>query len=108
MLKVILHRPWKFDVEKVEPLNIRSCVDFNQDPDIVVSMSPVADPGFPVGGRGPVRESMDLRHRCFLAKMYAKMKELGPVGGRDVCPARPPRSTNGHNRQNTNLSCPAY
>ena len=43
----------------------------------------VADPGFPVGrgvdlfGGG----GMDLRRRCFFVKMYAKMKELGPVGG---------------------------
>ena len=43
----------------------------------------VADPGFPVGGgvhplgggwRGP-------RHGHFSVKMYAKMKELGPIGG---------------------------
>ena len=33
------------------------------------------------GGRGPVRGGVDLRSRHFLAKMYAKMKELGPVGG---------------------------
>ena len=42
----------------------------------------VADPGFPVGGRGPVRGDVDLRHGCFLTKMYAKMKEFGPVGMR--------------------------
>ena len=41
----------------------------------------VADPGFPIGGCGPIWGGMDLRHRCFLAKMCAKMKELGPVGG---------------------------
>ena len=35
----------------------------------------------PLGG-------VDLQHRCFLAKMYAKMKELGPIGG-DV-PGMPP------------------
>ena len=49
----------------------------------------VADPGFPVGGgRAPIRGGMDLRHRHFLVKMYAKTKELGPMGG--VCRARPP------------------
>ena len=53
----------------------------------------VADPGFPVGGRGPVRGGMDLRHRHFSVKLYAKMKELGPVGGR--APGTPPsRSAN--------------
>ena len=38
----------------------------------------VADPGFPVGGRGPISGGVDLRHGCILAKMYAKMKELAP------------------------------
>ena len=31
---------------------------------------------------------MDLRHRRFLVKMYAKTKELGPAGGR--APGTPP------------------
>ena len=40
------------------------------------------------GSRIPRRGGgVDLRHGRFLAKMYAKMKELGPVGG--VRPARP-------------------
>ena len=49
----------------------------------------VADPGFPVGGGG-----VDLQHRRFSVKMYAKMKELGPIGEgvRLACP--PPRSAN--------------
>ena len=49
----------------------------------------VADPGFPVeGGR------VDLRHGCFSAKMYAKMKELGPIGGvRLASPLDPPMLT---------------
>ena len=46
----------------------------------------MADPGFPVGGRGPVRGGVDLRRGCFLAKMYAKMKEFGPVGGGRYAP----------------------
>ena len=44
----------------------------------------VADPGFPVGGGG-----VDLRRGCFSVKMYAKTKELGPIGG-GVRPVRPP------------------
>ena len=43
---------------------------------------PVADPGFLVGGGGgvhPLGGGMDLRHGHFLVKMYAKMKELGPM-----------------------------
>ena len=49
----------------------------------------VADPGFPVGGGGGV----DLQRGHFLVKMYAKTKELGPIGG-GVRRARPPRSAN--------------
>ena len=41
----------------------------------------MADPGFPIGRRGPVRRGVDLRHGRFLVKMCAKTKELGPVGG---------------------------
>ena len=52
----------------------------------------VADPGFPVGGRAPVTGGMDLRRGHFLVKMYVKMKELGPIGGR--APGTPPRSAN--------------
>ena len=41
----------------------------------------------PLGG-------VDLQRRCFSVKMYAKMKELGPVGG-GVCAGHAPRSANG-------------
>ena len=47
-----------------------------------------ADPGFPVGGHRPLGGT-DLRCGHFLAEMYAKTKELGPVGG---APAAPPGS----------------
>ena len=47
----------------------------------------MADPGFPVGGSWTRWGGMDLRRGCFLAKMYVKMKEFGPIGG--VRPARP-------------------
>ena len=46
-----------------------------------------------MGGREPVRGSVDLRCGCFLVKMYAKVKELGPVGGR--APGTSPGSANG-------------
>ena len=55
--------------------------------------SSVADPGFPVGGHAPIGGGVDLRCRHFLVKMYAKTKELGPIGG-GVCLAHPPRSAN--------------
>ena len=55
---------------------------------------PVADPGFPVGGGVDLLGGgLDLRHGCFLAKMYAKTKEFGPVGGH-VPGTPPPRSAN--------------
>ena len=37
-----------------------------------------ADPGFPLGGRGPVWGVLDLRHGSFSVKMHVKTKELGP------------------------------
>ena len=53
----------------------------------------VADPGLPVGGRRAIGGGADLRHGCFLAKTYAKMKELDPVGGGGGrMPAAPPGS----------------
>ena len=42
----------------------------------------MVDPGFPIGGHAPIRGGMDLRCRHFSVKMYAKTKELGPIGGR--------------------------
>ena len=47
--------------------------------------SPVADPGFPMGGVHPLWGGVDLQHGCF----SVKMKELGPIGG-GMRPARPP------------------
>ena len=44
---------------------------------------------FPLGGRRPVGGCADLRHVHFLAKMYAKMKEIDPVGG-GCAPVTPP------------------
>ena len=57
----------------------------------------MADPGFPIGGACTHwGVGVDLRRRHFSVKMYAKMKELGPIGG-GVCPATPlPRSANDH------------
>ena len=37
---------------------------------------------FPKGGRAPVGGGVDLRCGHFSEKMYAKMKELGPIWGR--------------------------
>ena len=42
---------------------------------------------------------VDLQRRQFSAKMYAKMKEFGPVGEGRV-PARPPRSANADAKTN--------
>ena len=47
------------------------------------------DPGFSVGGgRGPILGGFGLQRGHFSVKMYVKMKELGPVGGR--APGTPP------------------
>ena len=40
------------------------------------------DPGFSVGGRGPILGGFGLQCGHFSVKMYAKMKELGNLGGR--------------------------
>ena len=48
---------------------------------------------FPLGGVLSHWGGTDLRHGCFLAKTYAKMKELDPVGGH-VLAAPPPGSAN--------------
>ena len=52
----------------------------------------VADPGFPVGGGVNPLGGVDLQCGCFLAKMYAKMIKLGPIGGH--ASSTPPRSAN--------------
>ena len=49
----------------------------------------MADPGFPVGGRGPRRGAVDSLGGYVSKILYVKTKELGPLGG-----ARPPRSAN--------------
>ena len=43
-------------------------------------LSIVANPAFPVGDAKPVG-GVNVQHGHFLAKMYAKTKELGPVRG---------------------------
>ena len=48
----------------------------------------VADPGFPVGGRGPHRGDVDSRGGYISKILYVKTKESGPLGG-GVCRALP-------------------
>ena len=59
------------------------------------------DPGFSVGGHGPILGGFGLQCGHFSVKMYAKMKELGPVGG--ACAGTPPRSAYemGPNKRNS-------
>ena len=52
----------------------------------------MADPGFPVEEVWTHWGGVDLQHGCFLAKMYAKMKKFGLMGGH--VPSTPPRSAN--------------
>ena len=59
----------------------------------------VADPGFPVGGGHVPIGGMDPRCGHFLAKMYVKMKESGPMGGMhlacpQLAPPQPPMHLN--------------
>ena len=55
----------------------------------------VADPGFPIGGVPTNWGGADLWHVHFLVKMYAKTKEMDPVGGGGGTHWRyPPGSTN--------------
>ena len=50
---------------------------------------------FPLGGADPLGGGgADLRCVQFLAKMYAKMKEMDPVGGGGRAPAAPPGPAN--------------
>ena len=44
----------------------------------------VANPGFPIGGGTDPLGGADLQRVHFLAKTYAKMKEIDPVGGEGV------------------------
>ena len=41
----------------------------------------MVDPGFPVGGAPTHWGGANLQHVHFLVKMYAKTKEIDPVGG---------------------------
>ena len=49
----------------------------------------MADPGFSVGGAPTRWGGANLRRVHFLAKTYAKTKEIDPVGG-GAAPAAPP------------------
>ena len=53
----------------------------------------MADPGFPVGGRGPHRGAMDPQGGYVSKILHVKTKESGPVGG-GRAPGAPPRSAN--------------
>ena len=46
-----------------------------------LNLSPVADPGFPVGGPPTRWGGANLQRVHFSAKTYVKMKEIDPVGG---------------------------
>ena len=41
----------------------------------------MTDPGFPIGGADPLGGTLTSNIGTFQGKMYAKMKELGPVVG---------------------------
>ena len=54
----------------------------------------MADPGFPIGERGPRRGGVDSRGGYILKILYDKTKEFGALGGvRPACPLDPPMVT---------------
>ena len=60
---------------------------------------PVADPRFPVGGRGPRSGGggVDSQGDYVLKILHVKMKESGPLGGArtpDTSPLDPPMNAN--------------
>ena len=60
-----------------------------------LNYNPEADPGFPVGGGGPILWGcIDLQHGHFSVKMYVKKKKLRPIGGMRVPENFVCRSTN--------------
>ena len=62
--------------------------------EILLAPKTVADPGFPVGGRGPRRGGVDSRGGYISKNFYVKMKEFGPLGGGACAGHAPSRSAN--------------
>ena len=64
----------------------------------------MADPGFPIGGVPAHWGGANLQCIHFLAKMYAKSKEIDPVGGARAggAPLDPPMTGNFVCYDNTN------
>ena len=54
-----------------------------------IILQSVADPGFPIGGAPTRWGGTNLRCVHFSAKMYAKTKEIDPVGGGGAPAATP-------------------
>ena len=90
----------KYNIERCEKTKV-PLVLFKRmlkDPQKVYMLYlPVADPGFPVGGAPSRWGGADLRCGCFLAKTYAKTKELDPVGGVHAG-GSPPGSANAYSK----------
>ena len=72
--------------------NVSQNVSHHGNFSFVLDVFAGADPGFPVEGAPSRWGGANLQHGHFLAKMYAKTKELDPIGG--GAPAAPPRSAN--------------
>ena len=63
----------------------------------------MADPGFPVGGRGPRMGGVDSRGGYVSKILYVETKESGPLGAR--APGTPSRSANATSRLQLPLIC---
>ena len=73
----------------------------------------MADPGFPVGGRRPLRRDADSRGDYVSKILYVKMKESGPLGdvlrGRPLDPLNPiSYMMNSHDNHYTTEDCLLY
>ena len=73
----------------------------------------MADPGFPVGGRQPLRGGIDSEVVTFRKFYMSKRKNLDPWGGGGAAPGMPSRSANARGYTHTThtelffiLNCP--
>ena len=87
----IHHGHLSSELSKAKPGGSDSKIDSSYNCYLISGPSPVADPGFPVGGMWTHwgGGGVDFRCGCFSAKLYAKTKKFGPIEGGHA-PSMPP------------------